>query len=455
MSKIRLVALLAVLVLVLSACASAQNGDGLQTPGLEGEGFATPGLEGEGFATPGLGGEGLETPMLTEEGGVPVTGETPMATEPLATEPMATEAVTTEPAVTEEVATTEPVETESPMADGSPTVEDGTPAEGGVPVTGVAGLDDPYPNTLSEVNDFVVVDTNCEQIAGIDGYLVSVDDGQILYVVANPSGVLDLDGRVLIPWDAFEVNLDAAEMQADPSMAQTPAVGDQTAMPEGAATEGPGSGLASGQVGECPAYDAGQALRLNVGADELASVPTIPADQDVNQLISGEGWDAQFSSFWSDLGVEVNQPAAGNGAEMTQETPALGDQTASPEGGEDMTAGQVGSTVFVQSAGDLAVRNMNAEEVADVADVIIDPENGQISHLVLSVGGFLGIGDRFVPVPWDSAEFQMDGEQLVLVIDADQTRLEEAPGFESRNEFPSTEEEGWESEFDSYWQSGG
>lgn len=427
MRKIRLIALLTALVLVLSACASAQDGGDLQTPGLEGEGFATP--------------------MVTDEGGIPVTGETPAATEPLPTE-----------AATEEVATTEPVETESPEMEGSPTVEDS-----GVPVTGAAGLDDPFPNTLSEVDDFAVVDANCEQIAAIDGYLVSVEDGQILYVVADPSGVLAADGSVLIPWDAFEVNLDVSEMDSITGMFQTPAVGDQTVSPDGVATQPLGGlqqtavpgGLPSGQSGECPIFDAGQALRLSVSADELSAAPTIPGDEDVNQFISSDGWDEQFSAFWSDLGVEVEQPVSGGDSGMSQETPSAGDQTASPDSGADASTAEVGDTVFFRSAGDLAVRNLNDEDIAGVEDVILDPETGQISHVVLSTGGLLGIGDRFVPVPWEALDFRLDGDRLVLVLDADQSRLEEAPGFESLSEFPSTQEDGWESEFDSYWQPAG
>ena len=432
MSKIRLVALIAVLMLVLSACANVENGEGQLTPGFEGEGFGTPGLEG-GLETPGLEGEGIETPFATEEG-VPVTGETPVATEQLATE---------------EVATTEPLETATPMVDGTPTVEDG------VPVTGADGLDDPYPNTLSEMNDLVVVDTNCEQIAGVDGFLVSVGDGQILYLVGNPTGDLGLDGRFLIPWNALDVNLDVSAMQADGTMAQTPAVGDETVSPEGAATEAPGG--MTGQVGECPAFDAGEALVLNVATDQVAGAPVIADDQDVNEYIGAEGWDEEIRSFWSNLGVEVNQ-AVDRAGDAVQGTPAAGDQsqvTGTPGMDGVETPSQVGNVVFIETVSDLAVRNMNDEDVASVEDLIINPENGQITHAVLSVGGFLGIGDRYVPVPWDALNFQMDNNRLVLVIDADQSRLEEAPGFDNRGEFPSTQQQGWDSEFDSYWQSEG
>ncbi|HZW04391.1 MAG TPA: hypothetical protein VFF68_10715, partial [Anaerolineaceae bacterium] len=279
MSKIRLVALFAVLMLVLSACA---NGGGAQeTPGV-----GTPGLVG----TPGA----METPLGTAEGGVPVTGETPMVTEGEATGAATTEVTTTEAATTEppatEAATTEPAET------GSPEVEDGTgtPGAGGVPVTGAGGLEDAYPNTVSEVSNYVIVDQDCEQVASIDGHLVSVGDGQILYLVASPTGPLEVDGRLLIPWNALDVNLEAAAAGGSEGMSQqtpgaggleTPGTGGiaQTpgglGTPEGAATEmlggtgtpeAGGTPGADGQAGACAVFDEGQAFMLNVGVDQVS-----------------------------------------------------------------------------------------------------------------------------------------------------------------------------------------
>jgi hypothetical protein len=43
---------------------------------------------------------------------------------------------------------------------------------------------------------------------------------------------------------------------------------------------------------------------------------------------------------------------------------------------------------------------------------------------VLSVGGFLGMGDRLFAVPW---------EALTLIMDVNKERLENAPGFDKSN----------------------
>jgi sporulation protein YlmC with PRC-barrel domain len=55
------------------------------------------------------------------------------------------------------------------------------------------------------------------------------------------------------------------------------------------------------------------------------------------------------------------------------------------------------------------VVSANNESIGDINDVIVD-RNGQIMAAVVGVGGFLGIGEKDVAVPFKSLEF-MTGQQ--------------------------------------------
>lgn len=66
--------------------------------------------------------------------------------------------------------------------------------------------------------------------------------------------------------------------------------------------------------------------------------------------------------------------------------------------------------------------NVNYETVADewtrigsIDDFIVD-ENGEITGLVAEVGGFLGVGDKFVMLPMDEAKMIMVSEADYAVV---------------------------------------
>ncbi len=53
--------------------------------------------------------------------------------------------------------------------------------------------------------------------------------------------------------------------------------------------------------------------------------------------------------------------------------------------------------------------------------------SGKASYAIMSFGGFLGIGDRYHPLPWQSLTY--DPRQSGYVVDIDRSRLEGAPSY--------------------------
>ena len=60
-----------------------------------------------------------------------------------------------------------------------------------------------------------------------------------------------------------------------------------------------------------------------------------------------------------------------------------------------------------------AVRNEAAEEIGTVNDLIINPPDS-VAYAIIGVGGFLGVGERLVAVPFDALHPRETGQGLIL-----------------------------------------
>lgn len=97
------------------------------------------------------------------------------------------------------------------------------------------------------------------------------------------------------------------------------------------------------------------------------------------------------------------------------------------------------------------VVNKQGEKVGDIHDIVVD-QQGNVSHAVVSTGGFLGIGERLHAVPWNALD-RKAGEQKV-VLDVDRDRLRNAPGFD-RNNWPNLTDQKWNQENQRYFPQAG
>ena len=64
------------------------------------------------------------------------------------------------------------------------------------------------------------------------------------------------------------------------------------------------------------------------------------------------------------------------------------------------TSGRLIAAKQVQGA---TVFNSELEKLGAIEDVMIDKGTGRIAYAILAHGGFLGIGDRYYPLPWENS----------------------------------------------------
>lgn len=86
------------------------------------------------------------------------------------------------------------------------------------------------------------------------------------------------------------------------------------------------------------------------------------------------------------------------------------------------------------------VKNHADEKIGDVKDIMIDLERGQVSYVVLAVGGFLGMGEKLFAIPWSALE--VDTADHSLRLDASKETFENLEGFDPDN-WPDTADREW------------
>lgn len=116
-----------------------------------------------------------------------------------------------------------------------------------------------------------------------------------------------------------------------------------------------------------------------------------------------------------------------------------------PERAEDVAVGTTGTdeprataathrVVPMSNVVGMEVRNSQNEQIGRIEDLAIG-RDGSVSYAVISYGGFLGMGDNRVAVPWDRLTINAERESARL--DVTEEQLERAPRFEDRDNWPA------------------
>jgi hypothetical protein len=87
-----------------------------------------------------------------------------------------------------------------------------------------------------------------------------------------------------------------------------------------------------------------------------------------------------------------------------------------------------------------AVYNRQGEKLGSIYTLMIDKISGKVVYAVMSFGGFLGIGDRYHPLPWSVLKY--DTGQGGYRVDLDRSVLERAPTY-GRTETPNWTDRRW------------
>ena len=87
-----------------------------------------------------------------------------------------------------------------------------------------------------------------------------------------------------------------------------------------------------------------------------------------------------------------------------------------------------------------SVYNTQGEKIGKVEDVVLDKLDNSILFAVVGFGGFLGMGEKYHPVPWSTLDYNKDKNGYVVPFTKEQLKAAPADGIEelTRNDGHAT-----------------
>jgi sporulation protein YlmC with PRC-barrel domain len=85
----------------------------------------------------------------------------------------------------------------------------------------------------------------------------------------------------------------------------------------------------------------------------------------------------------------------------------------------------------IQKASDIigrAVQNDRGEELGQIQDLVIDPDRNRVSYVVMTFGGFMGLGEKLFAIP--AGVLKMPGTGGYAVLSVEKEQLKNAAGFD-------------------------
>lgn len=98
-----------------------------------------------------------------------------------------------------------------------------------------------------------------------------------------------------------------------------------------------------------------------------------------------------------------------------------------PSAGGPDAAGSRSVNIRASKVQGAEVFNEAGERLGQIDDIVLSRKEGRAVYAIMSFGGFLGIGERFHALPWESLLF----DELIggYVVPLTRAQLEEAPTY--------------------------
>lgn len=115
----------------------------------------------------------------------------------------------------------------------------------------------------------------------------------------------------------------------------------------------------------------------------------------------------------------------------------------------DVTSITSGSLIAAEKVNGTSVYNTAGDKLGSIDDIMLDKNSGRAIYAVMSFGGFLGMGEKFHPLPWSTLKY--DETKSGYVVNLDKKLLQDAPNYDRNAKFEWTPDYG--RKVDSYYKT--
>ena len=192
--------------------------------------------------------------------------------------------------------------------------------------------------------------------------------------------------------------------------------------------------------------DNGEKVMVNMTKDELKAKPEYRYKNESwrGQVFTDTGpWAARPSDSArttdaprpaSDQLAQTTKPPADRATDKPSERPNVAATTST---GDFNAAGEMSGNALIGAT----VRNENREAVGKIEDVYVDSSGG-IKTVVVSVGGFLGVGAKDVAVKWSDLKFSREDKSIVIMTGWTKDSLKAMPDYKYERRQPANKSGG-------------
>lgn len=78
------------------------------------------------------------------------------------------------------------------------------------------------------------------------------------------------------------------------------------------------------------------------------------------------------------------------------------------------------------------IKDAEGKDLGEIDALLVNGQDGKVTHAVVGKGGLAGIGETKVVVPWSELKVRWDADGSTLVVSMDQSALDRAPRYERR-----------------------
>jgi sporulation protein YlmC with PRC-barrel domain len=98
-----------------------------------------------------------------------------------------------------------------------------------------------------------------------------------------------------------------------------------------------------------------------------------------------------------------------------------------------------------------SVKNAQGQKIGQVEDIVLDKLSNNIVFAVIGFGGFLGVNEKFHPVPWSALDYDENADSYVVPFSKEQLQAAPSDSLEQLTKGDGTA--GFRDRADAYYKS--
>ncbi len=305
----------------------------------------------------------------------------------------------------------------------------------------VYSSEDPESDKIGEVNDLIIGSDGkiTHAVIGVGGFL-GIGEKDVA-VPFEELAVVEREGDIRLVYAATKEQLEAAEAFDRTAYDPRARFQEEQAAQAEAAAPAADTGLTPAPATDMAAQPVDQqaAATTEQPADQQAAATAEqPADQQAaattEQPVDQQAAATTEQPADQQAAATAEQPADQQAA-ATTEQPATGEQqVATSQGGEDLFMSFNAEQVRASKIMGQEIYGADNESIGEVADLVLQ-EDGKTRAATVDVGGFLGVGEKRVAIPFNEIEVAQNPDnpdEPRLQVALSKQQLEEAPAWEDQ-----------------------